>query len=589
MKKIQIIFSGTVIIILLLLAVSCDDLTEINTSPNEVNAEEIDLSYILTYAVSYPSFEYIKGQAFDGKGISEAMQYIQKDYIGYTGPNNFNWSSVSISNCYSSLENSQYIYNHADRASDENAQNFYKAAGLIMRSFWFGFFTSAWGDIPYTEALQAEAGNYTPGYDPQDEIFKGVLEDLETANDLLTNIGTVDDAADGDIMYQGDAAKWRKFANSLRLRYCLRLSEKQTEMSSTGVDVASVVSTILSNSSTYPVFTSNDDNASINYEGTDMYDSWPGGPLDWSNRSEFYRRKPCKTFVNALRDGMDPRLTTFIRPVDVQLLVRDDVAEGYEKLSNGLVKRYISTATFQSETEAPIDTCMYVGLPAAMKEPDYFNLSGTKNQTAISALDRDIYTDNAANPHVSYLADMYAENVNPLVKAVYMSYAEVSFLLAEARLKGWITSSNTADYYEQGIEASLDQYEIADGSKTVYNPANHETVAFDKSTFLSNLKTEFSNASTEDEQLNLLMTQKWLALFMTPEFWFDWRRTGLPDFGANVISGANGSKIPVRYIYGDDEHNYNSENVEEAVSRLDTGEDTQWAKMWLLQGTDNPW
>ena len=85
------------------------------------------------------------------------------------------------------------------------------------------------------------------------------------------------------------------------------------------------------------------------------------------------------------------------------------------------------------------------------------------------------------------------------------------------------------------------------------------------------------------------MTQKWLALFMTPEFWFDWRRTGLPDFGANVISGANGSKIPVRYIYGDDEHNYNSENVEEAVGRLDTGKDTQWAKMWLLQGTDNPW
>ena len=589
MKKIQYILLRAAAVILLFISVSCEDLTEINVNPNKVNAEDIDLSYVLTYAVSYASYEYIKGQAYDGKGISEAMQYIQKDYIGYTGPNNFNWSSVSISSCYSSLENSQYLYNNADRASDENSQNFYKAAGLIMRSFWFGFFTSAWGDIPYSEALLAEDGNYSPVYDTQAEIFKGILEDLETANTLLAGIGTIADAAAGDVMYQGDASKWQKFANSLRLRYYLRLSEKQTEMSSLGVNVASEVNTILSNSSTYPIFTSNDDNAAINYEGTDMYDSWPGGLLCWSNRSEFYRRKPCKTFVNALREGMDPRLTIFVRPVDVQLVVNDNVSEGYEKLSGGLIKRYISTATFQSETEAPIDTCMYVGLPAAMKEPDYFNLSGTKNLTTISALDDDIYIDNAANPHCSYLADMYSENANSLVKAVYMSYAETSFLLAEARMRGWITSGNTVDYYGQGVEASLDQYEISDGSKTVYNPVSHGTVTFDKSTFLSGLKTEFSNASTESEQLNLLMTQKWLALFMTPEFWFDWRRTGLPDFSANVISGANGSKIPVRYIYGDDEHNYNSENVEEAVSRLDTGEDTQWAKMWLLQGTNNPW
>jgi len=589
MKKIQYILLRAAVVILLFMAVSCEDLTEINVSPNEVNADKIDLSYVLTYVVSYSSYEYIKGQTYDGEGIPEAMQYLQDDYIGYSAVNNFNWSTVSISSYYTSLENSQYLYNNADRAGDEDARNFYRATGLIMRSFWFGFFTSAWGDIPYTEALQAESGNYTPAYDTQNEIFKGLLEDLKTANELLAGIGTVSDASDGDIMYQGDALKWRKFANSLRLRFCLRLSEKLTDMNSLGIDVASDVKDILSDSSAYPVFTSNDDNAAIDYEGTDMYDSWPGGPLCWSNRSEFYRRKPCKTLVNALRDGKDPRLTTFIRPVDVQLLVRDNVPEGYEKLSNGQIKRYISTSTFQTETEAPVDTCLYVGLPVAMKEPDYFNLSGTKNLSAISALDGDIYIDNAANPHCSYLADMYAEDTDPLVKAVYMSYTEVCFLEAEARLKGWTTSGNTADYYGNGIKASLDQYKIADGSKTVYNPQNHETVAFDETSFLSNLKTEFTNTSTEDGQLNLLMTQKWLALFMTPEFWFDWRRTGLPDLGSNVISGANGSKIPVRYIYGSDEKNYNTENVNEAVSRLDTGADTQWAKMWLLQGTGKPW
>jgi hypothetical protein len=45
----------------------------------------------------------------------------------------------------------------------------------------------------------------------------------------------------------------------------------------------------------------------------------------------------------------------------------------------------------------------------------------------------------------------------------------------------------------------------------------------------------------------------------------------------------------VRVIYPTEEKNLNSENVTSAVSRLEPGEDTQWSKMWLLQGTNKPW
>ena len=76
---------------------------------------------------------------------------------------------------------------------------------------------------------------------------------------------------------------------------------------------------------------------------------------------------------------------------------------------------------------------------------------------------------------------------------------------------------------------------------------------------------------------------------MTSEFWFDWGRTGVPNFGANLVSGSNGSKIPVRYAYGDDEKILNGENVSQAITTLPPAEDTQWSKMWLLQGTDKPW
>ena len=56
-----------------------------------------------------------------------------------------------------------------------------------------------------------------------------------------------------------------------------------------------------------------------------------------------------------------------------------------------------------------------------------------------------------------------------------------------------------------------------------------------------------------------------------------------------VILGSNGKKIPVRIVYPDAEKNLNSNNVTEAITRLEPGEDSQWSKMWLLQGTDKPW
>ena len=85
------------------------------------------------------------------------------------------------------------------------------------------------------------------------------------------------------------------------------------------------------------------------------------------------------------------------------------------------------------------------------------------------------------------------------------------------------------------------------------------------------------------------MSQKWVALWMTPEFWFDWRRTGLPNLSQNIVEGSNGDRIPVRLIYGTREYVVNEDNVKTAVSRFQPAEDSQWAKMWLLQGTQKPW
>ena len=355
-------------------------------------------------------------------------------------------------------------------------------------------------------------------------------------------------------------------------------------MSAAGVDVKAEFNEIISNSSTYPVFTSNIDNAAISYIGSAAANSWYGGPLWFTNRSEFYRRKPCATFVDELRKGMDPRLTTFIRPVDTQLKISEQTP-AYVKLADGQIIRNVSAST---PGVSDINTYRYVGLPPALQDPNLYNLYSGVDFNAIKALNPKIYTDLAANPGVSYLADIYATNANPLVKAVLMSYSELNFILAEARLKNWISSSTAVDYYQAAVAASMDQYNITDGSMKVYDPATDALTGWNKTTFLASLANTFTG-SGDTERLTQLMTQKWLACFMTPEFWFDWRRTGLPDLGANLILGSNGNKIPVRIIYPTEEKNLNSDNVTSAVGRLEPGEDTQWGKMWLLQGTNKPW
>ncbi len=585
MKNLKPIFFSIIAAVSLLIT-SCQDLTEINKSPNQLNASDINIKYVLTSVLSSSSSNYIRGHAYGNTiTLSEAVQYMQRDYIDYAGTNNFGWTAVNFSAFNSSLVNSQYMVDHAQGEILEGNQKFYTATGQIMRSFWYGFYTSLWGDIPYSEAMKAASGNFTPVYDAQIDIFKGILADLKSANDLLSTVTTVDGASSADLMFQGNVLKWRQFANSLRLRYLMRLSEKTAEMTTAGVDVKTEFSTMVGNSSTYPIFTSSSDNASIPYIGTDATNGWYGGPLDWGNRSEYYRRKPCATFVNAMKNGRDPRLTTFIRPVDSQLKV-SPTATGYVKQGDGQIILNVSPSQVGNTV---IDTAKYVGLPPAMGSPDLYNLSNLTNFNSLKALNSAIYIDAAANPNVSYLADKYAQDKNDVVKSVFMSYAELNFILAEGRLKNWINTGSATDYYLAGVAASMRQYNIADGSVTVYSPGNHALIPYSESTFMGNLSSNFSAAASDAERLKLLMTQKWLACFMTPEFWFDWRRTGLPNFGANLISANNGSKIPIRYIYGADESVLNGPNNTAAIAKLAPAENTQWSKMWLLQGTNAPW
>src|SRR5690606_17257111 len=142
------------------------------------------------------------------------------------------------------------------RALSETAGfNNYKGVALVMKSWIFSVLTDTYGDVPYSEAIRGKTEDiHQPTYDSQEQVYAGILADLNTANELL---GSSDEAINGDILFGGDVMAWRKLANSLQLRYLMRISDKR--------DVAADFNRVLNDPVQFPVFESNADNATLAY------------------------------------------------------------------------------------------------------------------------------------------------------------------------------------------------------------------------------------------------------------------------------------------------------------------------------------
>lgn len=185
----------------------------------------------------------------------------------------------------------------------------YVAVSLILRAWNYSLMTDAFGDIPFSEANRVEEGLIQPVFDTQKEIYLQLLQDLENANQILS--GTSSFIYGGDLIYETTGApgilKWRKFANTLRLRLLLRILNKDGE-----INVSEQLNLILGNREMYPVFENIQDDAILRYPGTfPFYNpyfnlrnlSWNEGVyytiyfMDWMNGMEDPRREVWATTV----------------------------------------------------------------------------------------------------------------------------------------------------------------------------------------------------------------------------------------------------------------------------------------------------
>jgi len=170
-----------------------------------------------------------------------------------------------------------------------------QGVGMIWKAWIFHIITDFWGDIPYSQALLG-AENTTPAYDSQSDIYTGLISELEAGAAMLSSSGQGFDS--GELLYGNDFTKWKKFANSMRMRLAMRMSE----VNPSGAQSAFVAAYGAGG------FTSNDDNA---------FFYWSGAPYENPFYENYLGRDDnsiSRTTVEILKDLDDPRLFLYAEP-----------------------------------------------------------------------------------------------------------------------------------------------------------------------------------------------------------------------------------------------------------------------------------
>src|SRR5690606_21101511 len=142
--------------------------------------------------------------------------------------------------------------------------------------------------------------------------------DLKTANALLSGSqgSYLGIDASQDILYGGDVAKWRKLANSLSLRYYMRLSAKDPACAEQGIKG------IVNNPSQFPLILQSADDANMAYIGNTSSDAWPSNTdFDTSPQGAYFRLKMGKPLVDMLQDLDDPRLAVWAEKIAIPLVL----------------------------------------------------------------------------------------------------------------------------------------------------------------------------------------------------------------------------------------------------------------------------
>lgn len=509
MKRIII---TTLSILSLLFTTSCEkDFEEINTNPNKPQEY---LPYALFNGANYAIIYYLRRSDNSASRMRGWMQYTAQ--TTYTDESRYRAAQADGENLWFNLYKRMNSYKeiiemNTDPVKKKTAADYGKnenqiAAARIMLAYGFSLVVETFGDAPYYsygdsnnphfQGLQIEE-HITPVYASQKEIYLDIFKELKAAADMIVGSDTDQVFTQGDFIF-GSVGKMKRFANSLRLRIANHLKDsRDPELR----QVAENIVEYYRSANTERELLQATETVELEFENSYVYPSPIFNDYFVDNRLDY---APSNVFVKfllgnnkkandrgTLNFGRDPRVTRICTPI------------GIENKWKALGGEY---TTYDIMTN-PADTIHYKGMPYGMVK------GTTSNQFK-------------GGEGISLFSEAQLEATAP---EVFMSYAEVCFILSEIR--NWDQT-----WYEKGIRASMAEWKVPEAQVNAF------------------MSRAMPAASQET-----VLTQKYIALYRNPnEGWTEYRRTGFPKFlirtgekvRANYTLEANAdASIEANYMY----------------------------------------
>lgn len=294
--KIRTLFRAVPAAVLIAAMGGCGDgLTELNENPNQ--PVSVGADFLLPSAI-VAGAERLHGSSLNMDMVGLWVQHYAEHR--YAIEDRYEFQDVTINGHWSNLYESPLrdLYEVKQKGAEAGWPNV-QAVGTILTSWIMQAVTDLWGDAGFSQALLGRDSppEMTVEYDTQQEIYDALLADLSAATAMIVPSGPK--ISDGDLLYGGDMNQWKLFANSLRLRVAMRLSEVAPSVAAS--EVASAISA--------GVFTNSADAAVLHFvdNGVDVH------PIFGYERNRD-DHSISATLVDTLKSLNDPRLPVYARP-----------------------------------------------------------------------------------------------------------------------------------------------------------------------------------------------------------------------------------------------------------------------------------
>lgn len=371
-------------------------------------------------------------------------------------------------------------------AEDQKKYVNIKSIATILKVYYAWYVTDVNGSIAYTEAFQARyGGTQTPKFETQEQLYDVFDKQL---NDVYTAIQSADqsvqvDPGDKDLFFKGDISKWKRVANSLRLKIASRLMKRNP------AKLTAIAVQVLSRDEI------NGTAESFMLRTKRLTEHGNFNPVGMS------AAKPMVDFMN---ESKDPRISIFFQENDYS-------QENIDKL--------VAAGKMKKATESQ----RYVG---GFVSPNMVSADMSRYYTSAKRLLNGVNYDTISRlQYRIWRPENISKGIIGTGNAIFpiLTYADYSLLKAELAARNLIPG-NVKDLYEQGIRASIETYNYIAKEALV----DDYTVAIDTDiiAYLNEPKIKF-NPSLALEQI---IIQEYLNYFKQPnEVWALIKRTGMPN------------------------------------------------------------